>query len=75
MDEINKFLKRWQNVIRKRLSRQDTLWADESKKKREKEFRKLREEKKIIFAGTYNGRLLADVLEDNLLEADEDAAA
>lgn len=75
MDEINQFLKRWQNVIRKRLSKQDILWAEESRKKREEEYLQLRKEKKIIFAGNYNGRLLADILEENLLEAEAEPAA
>src|SRR5699024_11399045 len=75
MDEINQFLKRWQRVIQKRLSRQDKLWTEESQRKREEEYQQLRKEKKIVFAGNYNGRLLADVLEENLLEAEENSAA
>ena len=75
MDEINQFLKRWQRVIQKRLSRQDKLWTEESQRKREEEYQQLRKEKKNVFAGNYNGRLLADVLEENLLEAEENSAA
>ena len=75
MDEINQFLKRWQRVIQKRLSKQDKLWTEESQKKREEEYLQLRKEKKIIFAGNYNGRLLADILEENLLEAEKNPAA
>lgn len=75
MDEINQFLKRWQRVIQKRLSKQDKLWTEESQRKREEEYLQLRKEKKIIFAGNYNGRLLADILEENLLEAEEKPAA
>ena len=75
MDEINRFLKRWQRVIQKRLSKQDKLWTEESQRKREEEFLKLRAEKKIIFAGNYQGRFLVDVLEENLLEAEEKPAA
>ena len=55
MDEINQFLKRWQRVIQKRLSKQDKLWTEESQRKREEEYLQLRKEKKIIFAGNYNG--------------------
>lgn len=75
MDEINQFLKRWQRVIQKRLSKQDKLWTEESQRKREEEYLQLRKEKKIIFAGNYNGRLLADILEENLLEAEKNPAA
>lgn len=75
MDEINQFLKRWQRVIQKRLSKQDKLWTEESQRKREEEYLQLRKEKKIIFAGNYNGRLLADILEDSLLEAEKNPAA
>ena len=75
MDEINQFLKRWQRVIQKRLSKQDKLWTEESQRKREEEYLQLRKEKKIIFAGNYNGRLLADILEENLLEAEAEPAA
>lgn len=75
MDEINQFLKRWQRVIQKRLSKQDKLWTEESQRKREEEYLQLRREKKIIFAGNYNGRLLADILEENLLEAEKNPAA
>lgn len=75
MDEINRFLKRWQRVIQKRLSKQDKLWTEESQRKREEEFLKLKAEKKIIFAGNYQGRFLVDVLEENLLEAEEKPAA
>lgn len=75
MDEINQFLKRWQRVIQKRLSKQDKLWTEESQRKREEEYLQLRKEKKIIFAGNYNGRLLADILEENLLETEAEPAA
>ena len=75
MDEINRFLKRWQKVIQKRLSKQDKLWTEESQRKREEEFLKLRAEKKIILAGNYQGRFLVDVLEENLLEAEQKPAA
>ena len=75
IDEINKFLKRWQKIIAKRLSNQDELWAKESKKKREEEFFKLRREEKMIFAGNYKGRLLADILKEDLMEVDEEKPA
>ena len=75
MDEINQFLKRWQRVIQKRLSKQDKLWTEESQRKREEEYLQLRKEKKIIFAGNYNGKLLADILEENLLETEAEPAA
>ena len=75
MDEINRFLKRWQKVIQKRLSKQDKLWTEESQRKREEEFLKLKAEKKIILAGNYQGRFLVDVLEENLLEAEQKPAA
>lgn len=75
IDEINKFLKRWQKIIAKRLSDQDELWAKESKKKREEEFFKLRREEKMIFAGNYKGRLLADILKEDLMEVDEENPA
>ena len=47
----------------------------QEKERRREEFFKLRREEKMIFAGNYKGRLLADILKEDLMEVDEEKPA
>lgn len=65
--EIKNFLVKWQKVISKKLSDEDIALGERSNKIRIKEYGDLRTKKAKISAGTYQGKLLADVLEADLL--------
>ena len=67
IEEIKTFLVEWQKEINKRLSDEDILLGKKSNEIRLKEYSDLRTKKAIIRAGTYQGKLLADVLEADLL--------
>lgn len=66
--DIETFLKRWQDVVRKRLSDKDCTLAAESKEKRNQEFAEMRKEQVMIRGGEFEGKMLADVLQSDLLE-------
>lgn len=65
--EIKEFLIAWQKEISKRLTEDDMLLGSKSNEIRLREYKELRDNKAIIRAGTYQGKLLADVLEADLL--------
>ncbi len=65
--EIKQFLIDWQKEISKRLTENDVLLGSKSNAIRIQEYKELRDKKAIIRAGTYQGKLLADVLEADLL--------
>ncbi len=66
--EITAFLAEWQAAIQDKLSEKDKLAAEESRIKREQGFAELRQNKTIVHNGHLRGKLLADVLEADLLE-------
>lgn len=68
--EATDFLREWQAVVQKRLSAADRKKAKASKEIREREFVELREQKKVVNTGFLRGKLLADVLEADLLEVE-----
>lgn len=68
--KIREFLCRWQEVIRKKMTEEDWALAERSRGKREGELEKLREEEVMIWDGNQR-RLLAEVLEEDLLEPTE----
>jgi len=76
--DIEKFLIRWQHVVRKRLSEKDRTLAVNSKEKRNQDLAEMRKNQVVIRGGDYAGKLLADVLQTDLLETKvvqmEDAA-
>mgnify|MGYP002073949086 CR=1 FL=1 len=76
--DIEKFLIRWQYVIHKQLSEKDCTLAVNSKEKRNQDFAEMRKNQVVIRGGDYAGKLLADVLQTDLLETKlvqkEDAA-
>lgn len=63
------FIRRWQQEIRNRMSEEDRDLAVMSEQVRMKEYRELREKKETVWHGPMAGKLLADVLEADLIEA------
>ena len=63
------FLKEWQKEIKKRLSKEDEELGKQSDKLRQQEYAKLRKDGNRIWHGKLAGKLLADVLEADLMEA------
>ena len=66
--EISKFLQKWQKEIAKRMTKADWTLADASRKLRREEYAQLRKDHVRIVRGTYEGQLLADILEADLME-------
>lgn len=74
LDDIKQaesFLRRWQIEIRKRMTEEDWGLADQSKELRMKELKEMRENKVIVHGGAFGGKLLADLLEEDLMEQNE----
>lgn len=67
--EAVSFIRKWQRVVRKRLNESDKEMAAQSAKLREEEFRELRKNQTKVWHGALAGKLLADVLEADLLIA------
>lgn len=63
------FIKKWQKEIRNRLTEEDLLLEKESERLREEEFKELRRTNAKIRNGHMAGKLLADVLEEDLMKA------
>lgn len=68
-EECKAFIRRWQKVVKKRMSAEDKKLAKESARLREEEFKELREKKEKVWHGPLAGKLLADVLEADLMVA------
>lgn len=64
------FLRDWQKEVSKRMTAMDHALAIESKEIRIKEFEEMRKNNVKIHGGLYAGRMLADVLEEDLLESE-----
>lgn len=69
LDEAIPFLKKWQKEIRSRLSEEEEALAEEADRKRKENYAKLRENGNKIWHGRLQGKLLADVLEQDFMEA------
>lgn len=63
------FIRKWQKEIRSRLTEEDFMLARRSAKLREEEFKELRRTNAKIRNGHLAGKLLADVLEADLMKA------
>lgn len=63
-----RFLQNWQKMVRSRMTDEDWRLADRSKKLRVQELKEMRENKVVIHGGLFSGRLLADLLEEDLRE-------
>lgn len=68
LDDAIPFLQKWQKWVKKNLSEEDKKLAEKSDKARKEGYKKLREEKKIIWHGRLQGTLLVDALEDDFME-------
>lgn len=68
-NEALSFIRKWQKAIQKNLGEEDLRFAQDSAKLRVQEFIQLRKEKAKIWHGPMAGKLLADVLEADLMEA------
>lgn len=66
--EVTKFLQKWQKEIAKRMTEADWKMADTSRKLRQEEYAQLRRNHVRIGGGTYDGQLLADILEADMME-------
>lgn len=69
LSEATEFLRAWQKVIKERLSEEEKTLAEKSKALRCEEFKELRKNGNRIHTGALAGKLLADVLEKDLMEA------
>ena len=70
-EEARSFIKEWQKVIQKRLSAEDRMLAKVSSVLRKEEFEELREKKTRIRGGHLAGKLLVEVLEADLMLAEQ----
>ena len=69
IQEANEFLKKWQRTIAKRLTDSDRTLAQISKVLRLQEFEELQKDQVRVRTGKLAGRLLLEVLQDDLIEA------
>lgn len=67
--EYMPFLRQWQRVVRERISEEDRKLAEKSKSIRLEEYKELRKQKEKVWHGKLAGKLLADVLEGDLMES------
>lgn len=73
LDDAMPFLHKWQEEVSRRLNKSDRRLANKSKILRNEQFEELRRTGKTINYGDLCGRLLVDVLERDLMEAEETA--
>ena len=69
IEDAKKFLKKWQKKVSKRIGSEEKELAQISHSLREQEFAEMREKQLIINTGELSGRLLVDVLTEDLMEA------
>lgn len=69
LEDAMPFLRKWQKELQRRLTAEDRRLAGESRGLRIREFEELRKKETKIWHGHLKGKLLADVLEADLLEA------
>lgn len=69
INDARKFLKTWQKTIAARLTSEDLELAKASKLLRMEEFQELKENQITVRTGKLAGRLLLDVLQNDLMEA------
>lgn len=69
IEDATKFLKKWQKEVSKRITSEEKELAAISHSLREQEFAEMREKQLVINTGQLAGRLLVDVLTEDLMEA------
>ena len=73
-DQALSFILKWQNQLQDKLTDEIRLLSETSRKLRDVEFEELRKNKVRVRGGHLMGHLLADVLEDDLLEVEKNVA-
>lgn len=68
LDDALPFLREWQQWVKRNLSEEEKKLAEESDRARRDGYKKLREEKKVVWHGSLQGTLLADALEKDFME-------
>lgn len=68
IEEVMTFLEKWQKIVTERMTRYDEQMARYSKDLRKCELKEMRKAEVRIHGGIFGGRLLAEVLEDDLME-------
>ncbi len=68
-EEAVKFLKKWQKEFKKRMSEEEKALGIKANQARLEEYAKLREDGNRVWHGKLAGQLLADVLENDFMEA------
>lgn len=72
-EDAKRFILKWQGEVQKRLTTEDVELAKRSEILRIEEFKELRKNKNVIWHGHLVGKLLVDVLEDDLMIAGANA--
>ena len=67
-EEYMPFIREWQKAVRQRITEADRVLAEKSKDTRIREYKELRDKKEKVWHGILAGKLLADVLESDLIE-------
>ncbi len=68
IEEASEFLRKWQAVVQKRLTRDDVTLAEKSREIRIESYAEMRKKKVKINGGLFGGQYLADILEADLME-------
>ena len=69
IEQAKVFLLRWQKQLTKKLNKEDKILAFKSRDLRKNEIEELRKNKVKVNGFGYQGKLLADILEEDLMEA------
>lgn len=69
LNEALPFLRKWQQEIKKRLSKEEEELAKIADRKRRENYEDVRKKEKRVWHGKLQGMLLADVLEQDFMEA------
>lgn len=72
IEKAKAFLKSWQLEIQKRLTKEDKQLADWSRRLRLDTYKQVRMKQVTIHGGLYEGQLLADVLEADLMDVPQE---
>lgn len=67
IDEVTSFLRLWQKEIQKRLTKKDYMSAEKSRKLRQRKYQEVRDQHIVVHGGEFAGKLLADLLEKDLM--------
>ena len=68
IEQATEFLRKWQEVVAKRLTGKDLELAEQSRELRNEEFIQMQKDRVIIHTGHLAGQLLAKVLLEDLME-------